>query len=699
MAKILLVDDREHERQYLQILFQHSGHDVVVAENGLDAIAAMSVNIPDLVVTDIVMPTMDGFEFIRQMRGRPETRNTPVIFYTAAYDDWATRALARESTGAGILPKPSEPETVLRTINSVLGESSQQQGTLGEDFRSAHLELVTTKLYQKMEALESANAKLAQSEERLRLALGSASIGTWDFYPTTGELHWDERCKAAFGLPPDALVDYDVFLAGLHPDDRERTDLAVKSALDPNGTGEYDVVYRTVGLKDGLQRYVHAQGQAFFEKVENAREATRFIGTVQDITVRRRAEEALRRAHEDLRQFAYAAAHDLQEPLRNISLSLGFLQRAYVGTSVPCGSASGIGSEAEQLIDHCIASAQHMISMVNGLFAFTSIADDTERGNGLVDANQILQQVLKSLGPSISENAAHITCGTLPMVRIASTHLIQLLQNLVGNALKYRKPGQIPCIEISAVRKEAEWIFSVADKGIGFDPAYAERIFGIFKRLHHRDEYPGTGIGLAICSRIISSYGGRIWAEGQSSAGAIFRFTLPAEQRELERPTAEGPTKILVVEDNPMDVRMIRYALQQQKAWATEITVAEDGEAAIHYLKQQDSFVDASKPDLIVLDLNLPKRDGTEVLRMIRETDNLRDLPVFVFSSSPEVVIEERIRAANVSADQYMRKPSEAEDFIALGGVLRRFCHEGNDHFQTSKTPTPASRSRSHRIC
>jgi signal transduction histidine kinase/DNA-binding response OmpR family regulator len=550
MATILLVDDREHERQYLQILFEHSGHYVVVAENGLDAIAAMSVRIPDLVVTDILMPTMDGFEFIRRMRELPETRNTPVIFCTAAYDDWATRALARQWTGATILPKPSEPEAVLRTVNRVLGESSPQQGALGEEFRSAHLELITTKLHQKMEDLEAANAKLAQSEERLRLALSGASIGTWDFCPITGELYWDERCKAAFGLPPEALVDYDLFLAGLHPDDRERTDRAVKSAFDPDGTGEYDIVYRTVGLKDGVQRYVHAQGQASFGKVENQRGAIRFIGTVQDITIPRRAEEALRRANEDLRQFAYAAAHDLQEPLRNISLSLGFVQRACRGASVPLGSASSMGSEAEQRIDHCIASAQHMISMVNGLFAFTSIADNTERENGLVDANDILQQVLKSLGASISESKAQIICGTLPMVRIASTNLIQLLQNLIGNALKYRKPGKTPCIEISAVRRGAEWIFAVADNGIGFDPAYAERIFGIFKRLHSRDDYPGTGIGLAICSRIVSAYGGRIWTEGQSGAGAIFRFTLPAEEQQLERPISEGPTEILVVEDN-----------------------------------------------------------------------------------------------------------------------------------------------------
>jgi PAS domain S-box-containing protein len=681
MATILLVDDREDERHYLQVLFQHSGHQVTVAENGQDAIVAMSASIPDLVVTDILMPTMDGFEFIRRMRERSETRNIPVILYTAAYDDWATQALAAEWTGATILSKPSEPEVILRAINKILREPSLQQGALGEEFRTAHLELVTTKLHQKMDALESTNARLAQSEERLRLALAGASMGTWDFNPITGELHWDERCKAAFGLSPDAKVNYDIFLAGLHPNDREHTDSAVKSALDPAGSGEYDIEYRTVGLEDGLERYVHAQGRASFGNVENERSAIRFVGIVQDITTRKRAEEALHRANENLRQFAYAAAHDLQEPLRNVSILLGLLKRTYQGASESGTPAYKVDPDPEQLIDQSTASAQHMVSMVRDLLAFATIGDHEQGQNNLVDADKVLERVLKSLDPSISESGAQITCGPLPKVRISATHLLQLLQNLIGNALKYRKQGQIPSIEISAVHQGAEWIFSVADNGIGFDPIYGERIFGIFKRLHQRHEYPGTGIGLAICSRIVSAYGGRIWAEGQSGTGAIFRFTLPAEQRELEQPATERPTKILVVEDNPVDVRMIRRALQREKTWLTEIAVAEDGEAAIHYLKRQGPFVRASRPDVVILDLNLPKRDGTEVLRMIRTTDNLRDLPVFVFSSSPEAVIEQRVHAANVTADQYMRKPSEAEDFLALGAVLRCFCYEVDSRF------------------
>src|SRR3954447_8969729 len=153
---------------------------------------------------------------------------------------------------------------------------------------------------QAMEAL----ASLRVSEDRLRIALASASIGTWDYDPVSGDLHWDERCKAASGLPPDANVDYDTFLAAVHPDDRAATHQAVKSALDPAGTGKYSADYRTVGLSDDVLRDIHAEGRAFFGEVANESRAVRFIGTVQDITARKQNEEALRRANEDLRQFA-----------------------------------------------------------------------------------------------------------------------------------------------------------------------------------------------------------------------------------------------------------------------------------------------------------------------------------------------------------------------------------------------------------
>jgi light-regulated signal transduction histidine kinase (bacteriophytochrome) len=258
---------------------------------------------------------------------------------------------------------------------------------------------------------------------------------------------------------------------------------------------------------------------------------------LQEIKERKQAEaklqaanEALRRANEDLRQFGYAAAHDMQEPLRNVANSLGLLKHV---------SKQASEGEGGRLIDNSIEGAQYMVGMVKSLLAFTQIVDDPEARSELVDANEVIQQVLKNLSLSISEAGAQITCRRLPMVQIAPAHFVEVLQNLIDNALKYRSRDRVPCITISAARQDAEWLFTVTDNGIGFDPAYAERIFGIFKRLHKKHEYPGTGIGLALCSRILSTYGGRIWAEAQPGAGATFKFTLPTGEAALNANTAE----------------------------------------------------------------------------------------------------------------------------------------------------------------
>jgi signal transduction histidine kinase len=238
-------------------------------------------------------------------------------------------------------------------------------------------------------------------------------------------------------------------------------------------------------------------------------------------------EEALRRANDDLRQFAYAAAHDLQEPLRNISNSLGLIKRV---------QSEPLQAEVTELVEESIDSAQRLIQMVKDLLAFSRVVTELDRATEQIDANDVMHQVLKDLSAAISDSSAQVKICPLPLVEMENAHLLQLFQNLVGNALKYRRMDVIPHIEVSAVRHGTEWVFAVADNGIGFDPIYAERIFGVFKRLHVRDQYPGTGIGLALCSRIVALYGGRIWAESQAGLGSTFKFTMPSSKVQEWKP-------------------------------------------------------------------------------------------------------------------------------------------------------------------
>ena len=240
------------------------------------------------------------------------------------------------------------------------------------------------------------------------------------------------------------------------------------------------------------------------------------LSVTRDITQRKAADIALRHANEGLEQFAYAAAHDLQEPIRNVVLYTELLEKRY---------RNKLDEDANEFMSITVASAQRMQTLIQDLLAYTRSLDRPSEEQPATDANEVVQEVLGNLRTAIDTAGAEIVCSSLPKLPIYRVHLVQLLQNLVGNALKYRSEGPAR-VEISAVETPAEFVVSVRDNGIGIPADHRERIFGVFKRLHGRN-VPGNGIGLAICQRIISHYAGRIWVESQEGLGSTFIFTLP----------------------------------------------------------------------------------------------------------------------------------------------------------------------------
>jgi PAS domain S-box-containing protein len=232
----------------------------------------------------------------------------------------------------------------------------------------------------------------------------------------------------------------------------------------------------------------------------------------------RRSNVELRRLNEDLNQFAYSASHDLREPLRMVSIYTQFLGRRLAGT---------LDEEGEEFLEHILKGSSRMESLVRDLLAYTQAAENSEPEDATADGNEALRRALANLGTVIEESRARITFSSLPAVSIPEVHLTQVLQNLIGNAVKYRRDVPVE-VTIGAVRRNDDWQFSVADNGIGIETQFQEQIFGVFKRLHTSDEYPGTGIGLAICQRIIERAGGRIWVESEAGRGSAFFFTIPA---------------------------------------------------------------------------------------------------------------------------------------------------------------------------
>jgi PAS domain S-box-containing protein len=244
---------------------------------------------------------------------------------------------------------------------------------------------------------------------------------------------------------------------------------------------------------------------------------TRILESNNDITERVRMQDELHRANQDLEQFAFSATHDLQEPLRTISIYSELLTKRFGGA---------LDGEAREFAQHVHNGATRMQTLLRDLLAYTQVTK-FDKPVQIADANEALQAVLSNLAAAVSESGTHITIAPLPSLPVYGTHLQQLFQNLISNAIKYRSPERQPEVHVTAERQNEQWVFAVRDNGIGIDPEYKENIFGLFKRLHTSDEYSGTGIGLAICQRIVDQYHGRIWVESEPGRGSTFRFTLP----------------------------------------------------------------------------------------------------------------------------------------------------------------------------
>ena len=225
----------------------------------------------------------------------------------------------------------------------------------------------------------------------------------------------------------------------------------------------------------------------------------------------------MRRANADLEQFAYSASHDLQEPLRTIKIYSELLASHL---------SAAVEGETAEFLGYLQGAATRMEMLVRDLLAYTQVSR-LEAPVAEVDTNEALAEVIANLRGAIAESGATVTFDRLPPVRAHKTHVRQLLQNLVGNAIKYRSEDRAPEVHIGAERQDGYWLFTVRDNGIGIQPEFKEQIFGLFSRLHNADRYDGTGIGLAICQRIVERYHGRIWVESEPGRGSEFRFTLP----------------------------------------------------------------------------------------------------------------------------------------------------------------------------
>jgi len=386
-----------------------------------------------------------------------------------------------------------------------------------------------------------ADRALVESEAKFRLLVENVADYAIFMLDTDGYIvSWNAGAQRIHGYRTEEIVGR--HLSGFYPPEQGHRDAQreeVEAALSAAATaGRFeDEAWRI--RKDGSRFWASVVLTALRDQDGRL---VGFVKVTRDITDRKKADEEIRelnaslerrvaerteelvasnealvQSNEDLNQFAYAASHDLQEPLRMVALFSQMLHSAYAGRLDP---------EADQYISYVVNGAQRMEQLLKDLLEYSQAGSKSEGPAQPVDCAKVMEEALLNLQVAIEQNGASVTWSDLPTVPAHEVRMVQLLQNLVGNAIKYRG-SEPPRIQVSAHRRHTGWMFCVQDNGIGISPEYTQQIFGVFKRLHGQN-YPGTGIGLAICQRIVERYGGRIWVESTLGKGSTFCFTLPA---------------------------------------------------------------------------------------------------------------------------------------------------------------------------
>jgi signal transduction histidine kinase len=483
--RILAVEDERIVARDLQVRLTNLGYEVTgIASSRASALEAATRQRPDVVLMDIRLNGVpEGIDAARQLH---DDFKLPIIYLTGHSDD-ATLTQARLTEPFGYILKPFENRELVAAIE--------------------------TAVYK-----HRAEIRLREANSRLELAQRAGRVGVFDWNRETGIFvtsELEEMRQAAAGSI--AGID-DLWLRGEDATERR----AVRERLEEwlkSDRAEESWEHR-ISAGSGPARWVQVRARVYRD---GQGRPVRIIGTEVDITGRKEMEDFLRakereleRSNADLQAYAYTISHDLQEPVRTLVCGVDLIER---------GLAQKIDGGDERLLFFVKNSAERLQNMIAGLLEYSRVGQDDEEV-ARADCNAVLAAVTDSLKVLIDETEARVEALPLPVVAVSEDRVAQLFQNVIGNALKFRRKGVAPRVAISAEPAGEFWRFVVADNGIGFDVAYAERIFGVFKRLHSR-EIGGTGIGLSVCKRIVERAGGAIRAESVIGEGSKFMFTLP----------------------------------------------------------------------------------------------------------------------------------------------------------------------------
>lgn len=499
--KLLIVDDSATYRLTAEESLANEGYGILSAASGEEALERLATDEIDCVLLDLVMPGLGGVETCRRIKGTPAWRAIPVVMVTA-HEDSETLGRCLGVGADDYVTKAAGFEVLVVRLRAHLARS--------------RLEREERRLREQILRMD-AERKLRLTEERARLIIETASDAFIAMDDKGLITEWNPAAEKTFGRSRDEILGRAVAETIMPERYRESHRNGLARFLE---TGEGPVLGKRLELSA-----IHRDGREFPIEITivplEQSGVWSFHAFLHDISERKRLQAELERSNKDLEQFAYAASHDLQEPLRMVSNFVQLLARRYSGR---------LDSDADEFIAFAIDGAGRMKAMIDDLLDFSRVGRRTGP-IAPIDTNAALGQALANLRTAIDESGAAVTTDALPVVVADAAQVTRLFQNIIGNAIKFRGERP-PVIRIDARREGGFQVFSIRDNGIGIESENLDRIFGLFQRLHSREDYPGTGIGLSLCRRIVERQGGRIWVESKPGEGSTFFFTLPAESVE-----------------------------------------------------------------------------------------------------------------------------------------------------------------------
>lgn len=626
--KVLVVDDQPSNLRFLSKLLTAQGYQVYRAICGQLALNVAIAHCPDLILLDVRMPGMNGYEVCRRLKATGETEQIPVIFLSVL-DDINDKLHAFRVGGADYIVKPFQVEEVLARIDKQVGLQKLQQKlkeqnfqlqqsqsllasilnssldsvvaysavrnsegnivdfqwllinpaaekfyglllneivgknllaelsqvrnnglfdlyvsvvetgeTVDREFSYEHqrdtivwLHLVAVKLndglavtFRNITARKQAEIALRDSEERFRAIFEQAAVGIAKTALGGQFMRVNPGFCQIVGYPESELLQQN-WQAITHPDDIEADREYVRLLL--SGKIQTFSLEKRLLCKDQAVRWANVTVSA----MRDVKGTPQYlICAIEDISQRKLVQEMLQasletqtryaqeltRSNAELEQFAYVASHDLQAPLSTIAGYAQLLEKR-------CNDQ--LDAPGNKFIRNIVNACGRMQALIDDLLEYSRVGR-SEKPFELIDCNLVFEDACANLQLAIRQNQASVTRGDLPKVRGDSFQLLQLFQNLIGNAIKYRS-SEAPMVQVGASRQGNNWVFSVQDNGIGIAEQYHQRIFQIFQRLHTQKQYSGTGIGLAICQRIAERHGGRLWLESEPNRGSTFYFSMP----------------------------------------------------------------------------------------------------------------------------------------------------------------------------